>query len=74
MTRDRKHWLLFGGFGAFFFGMGICIAIESGFWKHDGSHWAWWVFGGVFGLSSAVIGAFCMIRAGGLYERMRLNN
>lgn len=74
MRRERKLWLLYGFLGAVFFGMGLSICIEAGFWKHDGSHWAWWVFGGVMGLSSAVFGAFCMVKAGGLAERMRIKD
>ena len=74
MTKDRKHWWLFGAFGAFFLGLGIAISIESGFWKHDGSHWIWWILGGIFGLSSAVLGVYCMVKAGVLYERMKSNN
>jgi len=74
MTRERKLWWLYGFFGAFFLGMGLSLAIEAGFWKHDGSHWTWWVFGGILGLSFAVFGAFCMVKAGGLFERMRVKN
>lgn len=74
MDRDRKNWWLYGGFGALFLGLGITFAIESGFWKHDGSPWIQWVIGGIFGLSSAVIGAFMMVKAGVIHERMRLKN
>ena len=66
----RKKWWLNGFFGALLFGSGLSLAIESGFWKHDGSAWYYWVIGGTAGIGLALSGVVLLIRVGILKREM----
>ena len=67
----RQKWWAYGSAGALLFGSGLSIIAEASHWKHDGSLWYWWVFGGVVGIALAVSGVVFLIRAGILQSQFR---
>ena len=66
----RGKWWLNGFLGALLFGSGLSLAIESGFLKHEGSAWYYWIIGGTAGLGLALSGVVLLIRAGMLKHEM----
>ena len=67
----RGRWWLNGALGAFLFGSGLCVVIESGFLKHESVFWAWWVLSGTAGIGLTLSGVVLLIRAGIIHEQLR---
>ncbi|MEO1487625.1 MAG: hypothetical protein AAFU57_17955 [Bacteroidota bacterium] len=67
----KRNWLLQGGLGASFFGLGLCCTIESAFWKHTGVEWYYWMSAGTVSLAITILGLVLLIKAGNLENQLK---